>query len=100
MPVCQTCGHENPEGSRFCANCGVALGESATEVTSTIALGGAVPESEPESQAAPTIDPATVDALAPGTALLVVQRGPNAGSRFLLDADITTAGRHPDSDIF
>jgi hypothetical protein len=35
-----------------------------------------------------------------GTALLVVQRGPNAGSRFLLDSDVTTAGRHPNSDIF
>jgi pSer/pThr/pTyr-binding forkhead associated (FHA) protein len=30
----------------------------------------------------------------------VVKRGPNAGSRFLLDQDVTTAGRHPDSDIF
>jgi len=29
-----------------------------------------------------------------------VQRGPNAGSRFLLDVDVVTAGRHPDSDIF
>ena len=32
--------------------------------------------------------------------LLVVKRGPNAGSRFLLDRDTTSAGRHPDSDIF
>ena len=32
--------------------------------------------------------------------MLVVKRGPNAGSQFLLDADVTTAGRHPDSDIF
>ena len=30
----------------------------------------------------------------------MVKRGPNAGSRFLLDQDVTTAGRHPDSDIF
>ena len=29
-----------------------------------------------------------------------MQRGPQSGSRFLLDADATTAGRHPDSDIF
>src|SRR3712207_865911 len=35
-----------------------------------------------------------------GSALLVVKRGPNAGSRFLLDEDVTTAGRHPQSDIF
>jgi pSer/pThr/pTyr-binding forkhead associated (FHA) protein len=30
----------------------------------------------------------------------VVRRGPNAGSRFLLDSDVTTVGRHADSDIF
>ena len=35
-----------------------------------------------------------------GSALLVVQRGPGAGSRFLLDKDVVTAGRHPDSEIF
>ncbi|ALG86811.1 peptide-binding protein [Gordonia phthalatica] len=41
-----------------------------------------------------------VERLSPGTALLVVKRGPNAGSRFLLDQPTTSAGRHPDSDIF
>jgi pSer/pThr/pTyr-binding forkhead associated (FHA) protein len=35
-----------------------------------------------------------------GHALLVVQRGPSAGSRFLLDTDLVTAGRHPESEIF
>ncbi|PRQ12025.1 oxoglutarate dehydrogenase inhibitor [Corynebacterium sp. 13CS0277] len=35
-----------------------------------------------------------------GAALLVVKRGPNAGSRFLLDRATTTVGRHPESDIF
>ena len=40
------------------------------------------------------------ETLPPGSALLVVRRGPNAGSRFLLDTDVTTAGRHPESDIF
>jgi pSer/pThr/pTyr-binding forkhead associated (FHA) protein len=43
---------------------------------------------------------ATVDALRPGTALLVVLRGPNTGARFLLDSDEVSSGRHPDSDIF
>lgn len=38
--------------------------------------------------------------LSTGSALLVVKRGPNAGARFLLDRDLMTAGRHPDSDIF
>ncbi|GIG71475.1 oxoglutarate dehydrogenase inhibitor Odhl [Phytomonospora endophytica] len=40
------------------------------------------------------------ESLPPGTALLVVRRGPNAGARFLLDLEVTTSGRHPDSDIF
>jgi pSer/pThr/pTyr-binding forkhead associated (FHA) protein len=40
------------------------------------------------------------ETLPPGSALLVVRRGPNAGSRFLLDTEVTTAGRHPESDIF
>ena len=30
----------------------------------------------------------------------MVQRGPDSGSRFLLDTDVVTAGRHPDSEIF
>ena len=35
-----------------------------------------------------------------GSAMLVVKRGPNAGSRVGLDQPVTSAGRHPDSDIF
>src|SRR5262245_5094338 len=45
-------------------------------------------------------DQATIEALRPGTALLVVLRGPNTGARFLLDDQEVAAGRHPDSDIF
>lgn len=41
-----------------------------------------------------------IAALPSGSALLVVRRGPNIGARFLLDADTTTVGRHPDADIF
>src|SRR5258708_33455765 len=40
-----------------------------------------------------------VEALPPGSALIVVKRGPNAGSRFLLDQPVTSVGRHPGSDI-
>jgi pSer/pThr/pTyr-binding forkhead associated (FHA) protein len=46
------------------------------------------------------VDDGTVASLRPGTALLRVDHGPNAGSRFLLDAEVTTVGRHPNSDIF
>jgi pSer/pThr/pTyr-binding forkhead associated (FHA) protein len=41
-----------------------------------------------------------VEGLPSGSAVLVVKRGPNAGSRFLLDQPVTSAGRHPNSDIF
>lgn len=41
-----------------------------------------------------------IGALPSGSALLIVRRGPNTGARFLLDADVTVAGRHPEADIF
>ncbi len=100
MPFCTSCGHANPEGSRFCSNCGTPV-RASTDATSTISLQGL--DVEPDSGDAPALTPAdeaAVDQLPPGCALLVVRRGPNSGSRFLLDRDVTTAGRHPDSDIF
>jgi hypothetical protein len=35
-----------------------------------------------------------------GVAVLVVKRGPNAGSWFQLDQPVSSAGRHPASDVF
>lgn len=55
---------------------------------------------EMESGAQADTSPSGVEGLPEGSALLVVKRGPNAGSRFLLDQETTAAGRHPDSDIF
>lgn len=45
-------------------------------------------------------DRAAVDALPPSSALLIVQHGPNAGARFLLDDQRVTAGRDTRADIF
>jgi hypothetical protein len=99
---CTACGTENPPGNRYCANCGTALPEasypSAPDATSIISSGAPLPEGDTDFS--PEAHQGAIDALAPGSALLVVKRGPNAGSRFLLDQDVTTAGRHPDSDIF
>ncbi|KRE62861.1 FHA domain-containing protein [Nostocoides sp. Soil756] len=65
------------------------------------AVEGAPVEQPTESEHVLTkADLATVEALRPGTALLVVLRGPNTGARFLLDDDEVLSGRHPDSDIF
>jgi hypothetical protein len=105
MPFCSQCGHQAGADARFCANCGAALagvGSSAgsgAEITSSIQISG-LELMESEAGLLSPADQAAVDALPPDSALLIVQRGPESGSRFLLDADTTTAGRHPDSDIF
>ncbi len=108
---CNQCGQQNPDDSRFCSRCGAAQaragGEAPVESTSTISL-AAIEGALDGDTAAPVAESAEVtsgeasalEALPPGSALLVVKRGPNAGSRFLLDAETTTAGRHPESDIF
>ena len=106
---CTQCGQQNPENSRFCARCGAATNpspggsERAAETTSTIslsALEGALEGDQPAPVESAPEEAGPLEGLPPGSALLVVKRGPNAGSRFLLDADVTTAGRHPESDIF
>lgn len=43
---------------------------------------------------------AAIAALPAGSALLITKRGPNVGSRFLLDQEVTSVGRHPNADIF
>ncbi|MFI0908369.1 FHA domain-containing protein [Streptomyces sioyaensis] len=110
LPVCTRCGSRNAEASRFCSNCGAPLRagaqpERASETTSTISISGLEAyDSETTGQnLSPSLSPeaqAAVDALPLGSALLVVRRGPNSGSRFLLDGELTTAGRHPQGDIF
>jgi pSer/pThr/pTyr-binding forkhead associated (FHA) protein len=45
-------------------------------------------------------DVSAVENLPAGSAMLLVQRGPDSGARFLLDSDEVSVGRHPDSDIF
>ena len=67
----------------------------------TISLGAlSTPDAVEAETGLTAADTAAIDALPAQSALLVVQRGPNAGARFLLDAERTTAGRRPDSDIF
>ncbi|OEU89517.1 FHA domain-containing protein [Streptomyces oceani] len=110
MPVCSRCGTRVAESSRFCSNCGAPLrggvpaGEGPSETTSTISISG-IESYDPETTGQhvvplPPEAQAAVEALPMGSALLVVRRGPNSGSRFLLDKELTTAGRHPEGDIF
>jgi pSer/pThr/pTyr-binding forkhead associated (FHA) protein len=95
---CNRCGHRNPEGSNFCSSCGAVLErlEDADPAMTTITLAPVEGSGEvaDEEVTVPVGDVPT------GVGLLVVRRGPNAGSRFALGSGKTTIGRHPDSDIF
>lgn len=103
MPFCTACGRQNPDDARFCSQCGNRLvapePAPVSDATATIQFGGGE-RVETSDRALSPVDAAAVDALPVGHALLVVQKGPGSGSRFLLDADEVTAGRHPESGIF
>ena len=108
MPYCTNCGKANPDDARFCSQCGSRLaGDDASaappvavDATATISIAGSDRAEISSDRQLNPVDAAAVDALPRGSALLVVQRGPGAGSRFLLDKDVVTAGRHADSEIF
>ncbi len=90
---CTNCGHQNPSGSNFCSSCGGPLVHETPQDHTTITFQLDPPESGAE-EASVDLDPLTPDGV------MVVKRGPNAGSSFSLDKPVITAGRHPDSDIF
>jgi pSer/pThr/pTyr-binding forkhead associated (FHA) protein len=96
--TCPSCGHENTVGSRFCSSCGTPLGEDSDTTTISFSPGETA---EPETAETPVpeveVDLSDVPL---GTGVLVVTRGEAAGSRILLDLASTSAGRHPNSDIF
>jgi hypothetical protein len=95
---CTHCGHQNPEGANYCANCGRPLADVGDHTTGMLR-----PDELPERVDASDVGEdaqALLSELEPSTALLVVVRGPNQGARFLLDRDTITVGRHPESNIF
>jgi pSer/pThr/pTyr-binding forkhead associated (FHA) protein len=92
---CTNCGHRNPEGSNFCSSCGHPLQENSggDSTTITFATGDLDVDLDEEIHISP-------EELEGGRGALIVKRGPNAGSKFFLDTDVTEVGRHPDSAIF
>ncbi len=95
---CNQCGSQNPSGAKFCAQCGTKLTGQPDATT------GMLHDAGDEMVLANNDERIDVDGmrqeLSPHTALLVSVRGPNVGARFLLDKDVITVGRHPESDIF
>ena len=92
---CTHCGHRNTPSARFCSSCGAVLEvEPSDDTTITFAPVDATGEVLDDDVAV------ALGELGESTALVVVKRGPNAGSKFVIESDVTRAGRHPDSDIF
>jgi hypothetical protein len=89
---CRRCGRENEQAANFCSSCGSPLG---AEEETTVSLELLEDRRELDDELG-----GVLDQIPEGTGILVVRRGPNAGSTFVLDRDATTVGRHPDSDIF
>lgn len=72
--------------------------EATTDITSAFRADFSEPDTPATARAHDAIS--GIDELSNGSALLVIKRGPNAGSRFALNQPVTSAGRHPNSDIF
>ncbi|MGH2704804.1 MAG: FHA domain-containing protein [Actinomycetota bacterium] len=90
---CTNCGRRNPESANFCGTCGAPLRQSEQdETTITFSL-----EEGREAEEEFSIPG---DELEEGKAILLVRRGPNAGTKFFIDKDVVTCGRSPSSDIF
>lgn len=92
-------GSDSSDSSDNASNEPSARRQSSVDTTSTMIF-GAIDDIEQAPEPGELERERLLEGLPPGAALLVVRRGSNAGSRFLLDAPLTTAGRHPDSDIF
>lgn len=88
---CHNCGHRNPTGANFCASCGATLQPADADTTLTI-----VEESEPETGEIPV----TIDELDEGRAILVIKKGPEAGTKFSLDKAVIVCGRDATNDLF
>lgn len=93
---CPECGQQLSGAANFCPNCGASLRPSTGDTTRVI------PVQTDETARVELSDThlSALENVPEGTAVLLVVRGPNQGSKFLLDRDTISAGRHPQSDIF
>ena len=92
--ICSACNHRNDLTANFCSSCGERIVGGAEEPTAAIPI---IDEVERESS---TKHLADRESFGLGEGILVVDEGPISGSRYALDAELVTAGRHPESDIF
>ncbi|MDR0848047.1 MAG: FHA domain-containing protein [Propionibacteriaceae bacterium] len=94
MITCPSCGFQLPDDAKFCSQCGMRLSQvESTMVMPTL-------DDQTLTDELSTEDIHALESLPTGSALLIVEKGPGTGQRFLLQDDQDIAGRHPKSDIF
>lgn len=91
---CNRCGHRNPPNSGFCSACGSVL-DLVDDRTITLA------KVDPLMDAPGAADDVMVDlsGIEKGQAILVVRGGDDEGDHYPIRSQVTTLGRHPESDI-
>jgi pSer/pThr/pTyr-binding forkhead associated (FHA) protein len=94
---CRRCGHDNEDGANFCSACGLPLERATLAAPDETTLSLGLVE---DRQALDEELGGLLAELPEGMGMLVVRRGPNAGSTYALDEPVTALGRHPDSEIF
>ena len=98
--TCPSCGHENARGANFCSSCGVRIGAIRDEKTDAIAVEDLVGADASSDDQAAEDQGFDRSGFGPEMGILFVGAGSKAGSRYALDTEVVTAGRHPDSTIF
>ncbi|MEX2553704.1 MAG: FHA domain-containing protein [Actinomycetota bacterium] len=90
---CHNCGTRNPRGANFCGACGATLQPVDSNETTISFM--PVDAGEPSEEVQLPLED-----LSEGKAVLVVKKGPDAGTNFFLEKDVVTCGRDAGSDIF
>ena len=93
--TCSACGHLNDPTANYCSSCGERVAGGPDDPTAAIPVVESIHPDRADEQHL-----ADRDGFDERTGILVVNEGPKAGSRYALDADSISAGRHPESDIF
>ncbi len=90
--ACPKCGFENIEDANFCSHCGTRMAvQNAADVTAVYDRGEA-------GEFDTTLETAQESILAPG--FVIRAGGGREGEEMLLEGDVVTIGRNPDSDLF
>ncbi|MGD0321780.1 MAG: FHA domain-containing protein [Acidimicrobiales bacterium] len=92
--VCNTCGYRIFPYANFCSSCGAVIAISGAGMTVTLHANwtqGNVGEQDFAF---------TIPERSGGAGVLLAKGPPNVGGCYVLESELTRAGRHPDNDIF